>query len=467
MGFRLTKRQEQQLAIASSDATHVLAYGGSRSGKTFGFLRLVMVRGLAHASRHAAMRYRFNHIKASIIFDTLPKMIDLCWPGLSAHTHLDKSDWFFAFPTSESANQGPASPRKWSELWFGGLDDKERTEKILGQEYATIFLNECSQIPWASRNIAITRLAQKTPLRLKAYYDCNPPGMNHWTYKLFIQKTDPDRRTLLARPQDFAALVMNPADNIENLDPGYLLQLEGMNEATRRRFLLGQFANMAESQLWSLELLDQQRIVDGSTPDMVRIVVAVDPSGVHGEEDIRSDEVGIIVCGLGRDGRGYVLEDLSGRMSPEKWGATAVSAFDRWEADAIVAETNFGGAMVGATVRAAASSAARPPGAMPIVFREVTASRGKVARAEPIAVLFEQGKISLLGVFPDLEDQLCGMTTNGYTGDKSPDRADAMIWGFASLFPAMTKPANSNAEARGVGPRVNLGHASMKRRRGR
>jgi hypothetical protein len=426
----------------------------------------VLTRGLAHESRHAAMRYRFNHIKASIIFDTLPKVMDLCWPGLATHTHLDKSDWFLAFPTAESQNQGPAVAKRWSELWFGGLDDKERTEKILGQEYATLFLNECSQIPWTSRNMAMTRLAQKTPLRLKAYYDCNPPGVNHWTYKLFIDKRDPDRRTLLPNPANFAALVMNPTDNLENLDPTYLRELEGMSEAMRRRFLLGQFASMAESQLWTLELLDQQRLVDGSLPELVRVVVAVDPSGVRGEEDLRSDEVGIVVCGLGRDGRGYVLEDISGRMSPEQWGAAAVSAYDRWEADAIVAETNFGGAMVASTVRAASVSHDRPPGAMNVVFREVTASRSKVVRAEPIAVLFEQSKVSMCGIFPDLEDQLCGMTTNGYTGSKSPDRADAMIWGLTSLFPMMTKANDSNAQPRQA-PRVNLGYAGAKRRRGR
>lgn len=469
-GFKLTKRQELQRSLAASDATHIMAYGGSRSGKTFGFIRIVMTRALAVESRHAVLRYRFNHIKASIIADTMPKVLDLCWPGLAPHCHLDKSDWFLALPTTDSQAQGPAAPKRWSEVWFGGLDDKERTEKILGQEYASVFLNECSQIPWASRNMAITRLAQRTALRLKAYYDCNPPGMNHWTYKVFVDKSDPDRRTRLPNPENFAALVMNPTDNLDNLDPAYIAELNAMSEAMRRRFLLGQFADMSDAQLWSTELLDQQRILDGTMPQFVRIVVAVDPSGVHGEEDLRSDEVGIVVCGIGRDGRGYVIEDLSGRMSPEQWGATAVSAYDRWEADAIVAETNFGGAMVGAVVRAAAASDERPPGALQVAFREVTASRGKVARAEPISTLFEQGKVSLLGVFPDLEDQLCGMTTNGYTGSKSPDRADAMIWGMSSLFPAMTK---LNAPGAGggpggrtsSGPRVNLGHASMKRRR--
>ena len=449
--FKLTQKQDAQLSLMGSDATHVMAYGGSRSGKTFGFVRGVLIRAQAHKSRHAMLRYRFNHIKASIILDTLPKVMDLCFPGVGPHCHMDKTDWFYAVPTSDSNTR---HSRQWSEIWFGGLDDKERTEKILGQEYATLYLNECSQIPYASRNMAVTRLAQQTPLRLKAYYDCNPPGMAHWTYRLFMEKRDPDRKTALPNPENYAALLMNPKDNEANLPTEYLTELGNMSEAMRRRFLLGQFADMSESALWSLELLDQQRILDGKEPEMVRIVVAVDPSGVSGEEDKRSDEVGMVVVGLGRDGRGYVLEDLSGRMAPAQWGAAAVSAYERWEADCIVAEENFGGAMVAEIIRAA------KPGTP---YKAVKASRGKIARAEPIAALFEQQKVSLVGRFPDLEDQLCAFTTAGYVGSRSPDRADAMIWGLASLFPAMTKREEAS---RGFGPpKVNLGHSSMKHRR--
>jgi predicted phage terminase large subunit-like protein len=395
------------------------------------------------------LRYRFNHIKASIVYDTLPKVMELCFPGVAAHCKLDKTDWFYTLPNG-------------SEVWFGGLDDKERTEKILGQEYTTIYMNECSQIPWASRNMAITRLAQNVPgLRLKAYYDCNPPGMAHWTYRLFMEKRDPDRRTAVANPGNFAALLMNPKDNEANLSASYLEELQNMSEAMRRRFLLGQFADMSESSLWTMELLDQQRIVDGKVPDMVRIVVAVDPSGAAGEEDTRSDEIGIVVCGLGKDGRGYILEDLSGRMAPAMWGKAAVSAYDRWEADAIVAEENFGGAMVAEVIRGASSDQDRKVGGV-VPYRAVKASRGKIARAEPIAALFEQQKVSLVGHFPEMEDQFCAMTTAGYVGSKSPDRADAAIWGLASLFPAMTKqdPANINRR-----PVINLGYSSIKKKR--
>lgn len=448
MVAKLTRKQELANGVLGSDATHCMLYGGSRSGKTFLLTRALLTRALAHKSRHAMLRYRFNHIKASIIYDTLPKVLAECFPGVADRSRLDKTDWFMTLPNG-------------SEVWFGGLDDKERTEKILGQEYATMYLNECSQIPWASRNMAMTRLAQNTPLRLKAYYDCNPPGMAHWTYRLFMEKRDPDRRTAVLNPQNYTAMIMNPKDNEENLPPSYLEELQNMSEAMRRRFLLGQFADTSDSALWTLELLDQQRIVDDKTPEMVRIVVAVDPSGAAGDEDIRSDEIGMVVCGLGKDGRGYILEDISGRMAPAQWGKAAVSAYDRWGADCIVAEENFGGAMVAEVIRGAASNPERKTGGN-IPYRAVKASRGKIARAEPIAALFEQQKVSLVGYFPEMEDQFCAMTTAGYIGSRSPDRADAAIWALASLFPAMTRQDSANVNR---SPKVNLGHASMKKRR--
>jgi hypothetical protein len=120
--FKLHAKQKAQVDLIASDATHIMAYGGSRSGKTFGFVRAVLIRALAHKSRHAMLRYRFNHIKASIILDTLPTALERCFPGVGANCKLDKSDWYLTLPNG-------------SEIWFGGLDDKERTEKILGQEY--------------------------------------------------------------------------------------------------------------------------------------------------------------------------------------------------------------------------------------------------------------------------------------------------------------------------------------------
>jgi hypothetical protein len=424
--FELTKRQAEATRLLGSPATHTMLYGGSRSGKTFTIIRALITRALAYKSRHAVLRYRFNHLKGSVIYDTLPKVMELCFPGVADKSHMDKSDWFYKLPNG-------------SEVWFGGLDDKERTEKILGQEYASIFLNECSQIPWSSRNIAMTRLAQKTELRLRAYYDCNPPSESHWTKRLFVDKLDPDTRTPIREPGNFTAMVMNPADNADNLPAEYIKELESLPERLRRRFLKGLFGTAADGALWTLEMLDMGRILDGVYPELQRIVIAVDPSGCSGPEDERSDEVGIIVVGLGTDGRAYVLEDLSGRHGPggeNGWGKIVANAFDRWGADCVVAEVNFGGAMVQEIIRVA-----RPK----TPFKLVRASRGKVVRAEPVSVLYgsenSPGKVCHVGTFPKLEDQLCAFTTSGYTGDRSPDRADAMIWGIAELFPVLSRPA--------------------------
>jgi phage terminase large subunit len=164
-GFKYTVDQVTALQLLGGPARHTMLYGGSRSGKTF-LLCAAIVRALkAPGSRHAIFRHRFNHLKVSVGFDTLPTVLARRFPSVAYN--LDKSDWVFRI--------GP------SEIWLAGLDDKERTEKILGQEYATLFFNECSQIAYSSVVMARTRLAQKTTLINRAYYDCNPPGSRHWT----------------------------------------------------------------------------------------------------------------------------------------------------------------------------------------------------------------------------------------------------------------------------------------------
>lgn len=439
--FSLTVAQDKARDVLISDATHCCLGGGSRSGKTFLLLRMLIIRALKSPnSRHVIFRFRFNALKASVIYDTLPKVFALCWPGLYNKSSLNKTDWFYTLPNG-------------SEIWFGGLDDKERTEKILGQEYATIYFNESSQIPWASRVLAISRLAQKTNnLKLKAYYDLNPSYKSHWVYKLFIDKKDPETKQPINRPLNYSYYTINPYDNRENLDPEYLAELDDLPEKARLRFKEGRFADDAEGALWTEELLAQNRVLgqEGTLPDWLRIIVAVDPSGCSGPEDTRSDEIGITVCALGTDGHGYLLEDLSGKYSPEQWGQISASAYNRHKADRVIGEKNFGGDMVRAIIQAEDNT---------IAYSEVNASRGKIARAEPIAALYEKKKIHHIGYFPEMEDQMCSMTQAGYQGLKSPDRADSMVWGFTELFPGMTK----KAEKEWVPPRVHTTNRSAVR----
>lgn len=425
--FEFTSAQDKARDMLVSDAVHCALGGGSRSGKTWLLVRQVLVRAIKEAgSRHAIFRFRFNAIKSSIILDTLPKVIKMCFPQLpSADSMMNKTDWFMTLPNG-------------SEIWFGGLDDKERTEKVLGMEFATIYFNECSQIPWNSVVLALTRLAQKTKsLKLKAFFDFNPPSKKHWTYLRFVEKKNPEDKRPEQRPQDFGFYLINPYDNKENLDPGYLRMLEGLPEKARNRFLLGRFADDSEGALWTEELLAQNRVLgqDGTLPQWLRIVIAVDPSGCRGEEDYRSDEIGIVVGALGTDSHGYLLEDLSGRYSPEQWGNVVKGAFERWGADMIVGEKNFGGDMVRAIIHAQNPD---------LPFHEVNASRGKVVRAEPVAGLYEQNKIHHVGYFTEIEDQMLGMLTSGYVGLKSPDRADATVWLWTELFPGITQGSAVN-----------------------
>lgn len=421
----LTAKQEEAQQVLSGSATFEMLFGGSRSGKTFLLVKNVVTRAIkAPGSRHAIFRFRFNHVKNSIIQDTFPKVMAIFFTGIDYV--LNKTDWFVTFPNG-------------SEIWFGGLDDKERTDKILGLEFATIYANECSQIPWASIQTAITRLAQKVDqnvngasklLKLRFFFDCNPTSKAHWSYRLFIEKRDPETRMNMPNPANYISFKMNPESNAENLSPGYLDLLKSQSARLQKRFLHGEFSDATPNALWTDGDIDKWRIIEGQdVPEFIRIVVAVDPSGAD-ENNPLSDAIGIVVVALGSDGIGYVLEDLTLTAGPATWGKVAASAYDRHAADIIVAEANYGGAMVKHVIQTAR------PGTP---FKMVTASRGKHVRAEPIASLAETGKIRHIGVFQELEDELCAFSTAGYLGDRSPNRADAMIWGMAELFPGMVK----------------------------
>lgn len=444
MSFTLTDRQQQALDVLAGKAQHVMLYGGSRSGKTFLLIWSVVSRAInAAGSRHAVLRFRFNAVKQAICYDTFPRVMQLCFPQVKAP--VSKSDWYAKLPNG-------------SEIWFGGLDDKERTEKILGQEYATIYLNEASQIPWSSRNIALTRLAQQAkrtdgrPLQPRMYYDCNPPSKAHWTYKVFHDHVDPDTREPIDNPSSYAWCQINPESNAANLAAGYLDTLSSMSARMKKRFLAGEFADATPGALFSDEVIDRWRADPAKLPDMVRVIVGVDPSGSGDVDNADNDEIGILVAGLGTDGIAYVLEDATVKAGPATWGRLAISAYTRHDADAIVGETNYGGAMVEQTIAVAAKAAG-----VRCAFRAVTASRGKVVRAEPFSLLYEEGKVRHAGDFLALEDELTAFSTAGYTGSGSPNRADALIWALAELFPGLMRKREQEA------PRVDR-YSIQKRR---
>ncbi|MEO8723158.1 MAG: terminase family protein [Sphingobium sp.] len=218
-------------------------------------------------------------------------------------------------------------------------------------------------------------------------------------------------------------------DNRANLPASFIAAMEADYAGTSlgRQELNGELIEEMDGALWTRGLIERCRVARSEMSDagnaIERLVVAVDPpAGTDG------DACGIVVVAKARDGRALVLADASVvHVSPEAWARAVAGAASTWGADKVVAEANNGGAMVESVLHAAQAD-------LPVKL--VHASRGKSARAEPVAVLYEAGRVRHVGAFPDLEDQMCGlMLGGGYAGPgRSPDRADALVWGLTELM---------------------------------
>jgi predicted phage terminase large subunit-like protein len=216
-------------------------------------------------------------------------------------------------------------------------------------------------------------------------------------------------------------------DNTANLAPGALLQLREKYEGTRlgRQELYAEVLEDIEGALWSWGLIEENRTTKDRMPPLTRIVVAIDPAVTS---SATSDETGIIVAGRTEDGHFYVLDDRSLYGSPDAWAQAAVKAFSDHNADRLIAEVNNGGDLVERVIRTIDRT---------IPYSAVRASRGKIVRAEPVAALYEQGKVHHVGEFKALEEQL-----TSYTPDtrSSPDRLDALVWAITELTQRSGQP---------------------------
>lgn len=381
-----------------------MLYGGSGSSKSWVCFYAVMVRAIRYAgSRHLIARKCFNHAKGSLWFNTCPRLIEAAFPGLTVHQN--KSDWYMELENG-------------SQIWLGGLDDKERTEKILGTEWSTIWLNECSQIAWSSVEMIRTRLRFKPQkdMALRLIMDMNPPTTAHWSYRWLIAGKDPDSEEDM-NTEGCGTLLMNPCDN-PTLADEYMEALGRLSTKKRARFLYGEFQSEIEGALWRAEWIDGHRVTQ--TPDLVRICTAIDPSASSNKD---SDECGIVSVGIDARGHLYVLRDDSAIMTPRAWAARAILAYTELDGDRIVAEVNNGGEMVETVIRSEDPA---------VPYKAVHASKGKATRAEPISALYEQGLVHHVGRFPDMEAEL----TTWVPGEgNSPNRLDALVWACTYLKP--------------------------------
>jgi len=224
----------------------------------------------------------------------------------------------------------------------------------------------------------------------------------------------------LVEREDVTVTKGNTFENEANLAESALAMMRSRYEGTAlgRQELYAEILDDIEGALWSHDLIEESRLPIGTERQLTQIIVAIDPAVTANEN---SDETGIVVVGKDSRNEFYVLEDLSGKHSADNWGKISVRAYYEWDADRIVAEVNNGGDLVERLIRTIDIN---------VPYRSVRASRGKMVRAEPVAALYEQRRVHHVGVFDELETQMCT-----YTGQNnpSPDRLDALVWGLSEL----------------------------------
>lgn len=410
MSFKKTVKQIEAVRLMSR-FIEVLLEGGSRSGKTFIAIYAIIVRSLKYqGSMHLVVRFHAVDILASLWSQTFPKVVKIAFPGLMFETNEKKL--CITFPNG-------------SQIWFSGTDDKDRIEKLLGQEWDTIYMNEGSQFPHSTYELLKTRLNPRTGIKPLFIIDYNPPSKKHWGFMIFHLGVNPETKQPLSHPERYAKLQMNPFDNKENLSEGYIETLESMSEKKQRRFLKGEYSDDTERALWKRVWIQDTRIKE-KPKDILRVIVAIDPNVTEDKKaNENTDDAGIIAVCSYKIGDKYhygVLSDVS--CSGLSWGKEAVDLYRRLNADKIIAEVNQGGDLVKMNIRNYDRDIAD------MHYDDVRASRGKEIRAEPVADLYRLGFVHHIGEFTELEDELCGWVSGE---GRSPNRLDALVWGISYL----------------------------------
>jgi hypothetical protein len=381
-----------------------IIYGGRGSGKSWSVARTLLLRGTQQRLRILCMREFQNSIADSVhrlLADQIERL------QLSSFYRVEKAVIIGANGT---------------EFRFAGI--RQNISKIKSFEgFDIVWVEEGQTVSKNSFDVLIPTIRKAGS---EIWITFNPDLEENNVWQRFVAGPP---------PADSIIQEINWMDN-----PFLTDELRAEKDHLKARDLddyenvwQGRCRSHVENALWKMEIFganrepvpetEKEREVLLST--LKRVVIGIDPSGCAGENDERSDEVGIVVAGIGHDGIARILEDATGRYSPDEWANKALELFDRWKGDKIVAEKNFGGGMVESTIRTARRHA-------PI--KMVTASRGKVQRAEPVAAIYSRGEVRHVGNFAELERQYCHFSTAGYMGARSPDHADAAIWALTELM---------------------------------
>jgi phage terminase large subunit-like protein len=386
----------ESLFLDIPQSRYYLVTGGRGSGKSWTLALFLL--NLTYEENHVILFTRWTLVSAFI--SIIPEFI--------LKIELMGKDDDFEITQSEIVNRHTGS-----KILFRGIKTSQGTNTANLKSIAGVtcfVLDEAEELVDQDvfDRIDLSIRSKERPNRVILVM--NPSYKSHWIHKEFIIK----------ERKDTTYIHTTYLDNKENLSESFLQQAERTRQENLHRYehlFLGKWLDDAEGMLWNRPIIDRSRMP--TAPELQRIVVAIDPAVTA---NMDSDETGIIVCGKDKAGYGYVLEDLSGKYSPNQWGAIAVKAREKWNADCIVAEKNQGGDMVEAVIRSAGERQR---------VKLVTATKGKYVRAEPIYSLYEQSKIYHIGQFPLLEAQ---MITFDPEKGKSPDRVDALVWAFTELM---------------------------------
>ena len=298
---------------------------------------------------------------------------------------------------------------------FTGMNQQNSESVKSYENYSVCWVEEASV--FSARSLELIRPTIRAP-GSELWFSWNPHHASDPVDKFFRGLSPPDNS--IVRKVTYENNEYLPHEMVAEM------QMDKKNSPDRFAHIwLGEYAPNKVGAIWNMANIHENRRHE--IPPLKRILVSVDPAISNTDY---SDEHGIIAGGVGEDGRGYIIDDVSIHGSPQQWAERAVATYDKYDADAIVVERNQGGDMVRHTLQTVRPS---------IKVIDVVATRGKHVRAEPISAMYAINQVSHVGSFPELESQMCQMTAGGYEGNGSPDRCDAMVWLLTELFPSIIK----------------------------
>lgn len=375
--------------------------GGRGAGKTR--TGAEWVRALAYGTPPYAER-RYGRI--ALIGETLHDARAVMLEGESGLLNIGPPDERPAWTASRKRLE-------WPNGAVGEVFSADDPESLRGPQFEAAWCDELAKWRYADATFDMLQFGLRLGKRPQQLITTTPRPLP------LIKRLLTDPRTRVTRAPTVA--------NKDYLSPAFLDAVVGRYAGTRmgRQELDGDLIEDRPDALWSRALIEACRVTEA--PALSKIVVAVDPPGTSRKG---ADACGIVVTGRSENGWFYVLEDASSAgLSPSAWASKAVALYRRYNANNIVAEVNMGGEMVRAVLREVDHT---------VPLKEVHATRGKYLRAEPVAALYEQGKVKHVGCFSDLEDEMCDFGVEGLSTDRSPDRLDAMVWGITSLMTTQT-----------------------------